>query len=591
MDQGPGRAPQTKSTGYRFQWMAVSTLAIAAMGYFVFDGPGSDAVIGLWSPRCDAESAAPACVSQAAPNESPDESTPPATTGHRAVTRRAPPARPLALPDTPADAAGLRASYTMAELCAGGLTGQAYHCETGSYDGTFRPAAPGVTSRPRSGHRIAGRVLTPEGEGVAGIAIVAAPERLAGDQQAPAGRLRFWTLTDALGAYALDGLPDGEYTVRSRARGAWPSARITARAGVDYADLVVAPGVALVAGGKVVSTSGEPLSGVTVLPLLPGQPSVLTGDDGDFSVPVTLKPGARAFALRFQGPGFHEQTASVDLAGGASASALTVVMQPVAAWTSVRGAVESASGGPLAGRTVELRAQSAKTSYRATTDAKGRYAFPLVEAPADYRLVVPGDGGYRDHQRSVHVTADMGELDVVLAPYEFGAVSGQLVNLSGEPVPHFELVLRNMASRAPNALVSTDEDGQFELPAVPAGQLVVASQSTPAILVEGLELTAGGKLHLPLVLDWGEHEIHGHVVDERGRPVPASRILLEWSHREDGITTRSTRRTAADAQGQFAFSRLGPGPHALRVDAPGFAAVTVEHDVNRQGYDLTVRLN
>jgi len=119
----------------------------------------------------------------------------------------------------------------------------------------------------------------------------------------------------------------------------------------------------------------------------------------------------------------------------------------------------------------------------------------------------------------------------------------------------------------------------------------VASRSTPSILVQGVQLKSGDKLHLPLVLDWGTHEIRGVVVDAHGNPVPASRIVLQWSHQSEGITTSATRRTASDMQGHFVFSHLGPGPHSLRVNAPGFPTVNIEHDLNRQGYDLTVRLN
>jgi hypothetical protein len=179
---------------------------------------------------------------------------------------------------------------------------------------------------------------------------------------------------------------------------------------------------------------------------------------------------------------------------------------------------------------------------------------------------------------------------VILEPYEFGAVSGQLVNVSGEPVPDFELVLRNTGSQKPNALVTSDKSGNFVIPAVPAGELVVASQSTPAILVQGLHLAAGEKLDLPLVVDWGQHELRGIVVDANDNPVTA-RIVLHWSRQAGGITTSTTRRTAADTQGQFAFSQLGPGPHSLQVDAPGYRTIALDHDPVRQGYAVTVRLN
>ena len=266
-------------------------------------------------------------------------------------------------------------------------------------------------------------------------------------------------------------------------------------------------------------------------------------------------------------------------------------MHPVESWTSLSGTIYSDSGEPLAARTVELRPHSAQQTFSAITDDQGRYTFPVIESPADYRLIVFGGVDHKDSQLSVNLTVDMDEFDVVIESYEFGTVTGQLVNLNGVPVPDFDLVLRNTASRKPNALVSSDEFGNFEIPAAPAGELVVASQSTPSIMVQGLHLTPGGKLHLPLVLDWGEHEIRGIVVDAHDNPVPASRIILRWSHQVDGITTKATRRTAADTQGYFAFGNLGPGPHSLHINAPGFSTVDIDHDLSRQGYDVMVRLN
>ena len=81
------------------------------------------------------------------------------------------------------------------------------------------------------------------------------------------------------------------------------------------------------------------------------------------------------------------------------------------------------------------------------------------------------------------------------------------------------------------------------------------------------------------------------MVDRHGRAVPASRVLLRWSHQADGIETSITRRTATDSQGSFKFDQLGSGPFSLVVDAPGFTAAAFDHDIGRDGYEVTVRLN
>jgi hypothetical protein len=598
VDYGQHRVSEktAQGSGYRFKLLAAAIFAVSAAAYIAYE-PASlslDSLIGMLSgSSCSQDQGS--CTPVAASADGQQGSGTSAGTSHQ--RQRA--IKPRALTDDSVNTRSLRFGYTIAELCQAGLADNPYRCQTGSYDGTFIASEPGATAPSvaakvaASGAAISGRVLTTEGVGIGGVTIVAAPERITGQQVPDSGTLRFWTVTDSLGAYSLDGIPDGEYTIRSQTHGPFPSARISARSGVDYADLVVSPDLAAVAEGRVLGADGEPLEGVTVLPVLPGQPSVLTGDDGRFRLPVRVKPTVSSFALRFQRPGYHEQTDKFEIPrdGASNRVAMKVVLQPVEAWTALKGKVLSDSGEPLAGRTVELRPESAPRSYKTTTDPRGRYAFSVVESPADYQLIVFGGASHKDHQQSLHVTADMGELDVVAEAYEFGEVTGQLVNLSGEPVPDFALLLRNSGSRQPNSVVSTDKDGNFKIPAAPVGKFVVASQSTPSILVEGLELKAGDKLHLPLVLDWGQHEIRGVVVDAAGNPVPASRIVLQWSHESDGITTRTTRRTAADTQGQFAFSQLGPGAHSLKIDGAGFPAVVVNHDVSRQGNNLTVRLN
>jgi len=596
-DQRQMSGKTATGSGYRLTLVAAAIVTLWAALYIAYEPASLSLGSFRETARCDEDQ--DSCALAAADDD--NRSTPgayPANGGRKSANAGLPnrhASRPRGLPQEPFNAEALRPGYTMAELCLAGLDDQPYRCQTGSYDGKFSVSEPGgVTERGSSaGTAISGRVLTTEGVGLRGVTIVAAPERLAASQETVSGTLRFWTVTDALGAYKLDGIPDGEYSIRSQSNDRYPSARISARSGVDYADLVVAANVATVAEGRVLDSAGGPLEGVTVLPVLQGQASVLTGKDGRFRLPVRTKPAVEAIALRFQLPGFHEQTGkfSVPRDDASSGATMKVVMHPVEAWTSVKGRVSGDDGEPLAGLTVELRPQSAPRSYKSVTDRKGHYAFPVVEAQADYRLIVFGGAGHKDYQQSLHVTADMGDLDIVAESYEFGEVTGQLVNLSGEPVPEFGLLLRNTASQTASTLVSTDQHGNFAVTAAPAGRLVLASQSTPAMLVEGLELKPGEKLHLPLVLDWGQHEIRGVVVNARGLPVPASRILLQWSHQSDGITVKTTRRTAADAQGHFAFSHLGPGTHSLQVDAAGFPRLVVDHDVTRQGYDLMVKLN
>jgi protocatechuate 3,4-dioxygenase beta subunit len=440
---------------------------------------------------------------------------------------------------------------------------------------------------------ISGQVLTPEGIGLERVAIVATGTKSANPAQANAKELRFRTVTDALGEYRLDNLPAGEYKVRSSARGEFRAARISVRTGSEYADLLAARHAQTQISGQVLGESGEPLEGVTVLPVVLGQPSILTDANGRFELTLALKPGVRKFDLRFQRPGYVELNREVAAADAASieSAALDVVLKSVESWTSLAGSVSDTTGQPLAGLNIELRLKNARQSTRATTDTEGQFRFPMVEAPAAAYLTVSGSSRHADTRESIRLTTDMQQLDIVLEPFEFGTVTGQLVNQEGAPIPDFELVFRHSKSTQPNAVVRSDRLGNFLIPAAPAGKFVLASQSDPALLVQGATLKPGAELRLPVVLDWGQHALQGRIVDAQGQPVAASRISLSWSADQNGIKARATRRTSADSQGLFTFNNLGPGPHSLQVTAAGFHPVEVEHDIRRQGYQLTVRLN
>ena len=487
--------------------------------------------------------------------------------------------------------AALRDGYTLAEICAADDSLQ-YHCRIGHYDPAARTVKDGAPQDSMAGHRIAGQVMTNDGEPLAGVSIVATPIRLR-DKHEPDVALRFRTLTDALGRYQLKGLPEGEYMVRSGAQGGYQPARVAARTGASNANLVMAGSTRTVIEGQVVDESGEPLADVVVLPDLLGQPSVLSGQDGRFALDLAMPGLVDSVGLRYQRPGYEEQLVRVTLPrpGAERAEVPRLSMSPVTAWTSIAGRVLSDGGEPVPFASVELGQVAGKQLLGVSTDADGRFEFPMVAAATDYQLTVSGDSRYHDFRRILRAEQKTDELAISLVAHEYGSIAGKVVNRNGEPVSDFDLVIKHAASIRPNAVVRTDDLGNFELTDAPAGSLTISSQSTPAIRIEGIELAAGGRLDLPVIVDWGSHELNGVVVDARGEPVPATRVVLRWTNHADGITTSATRRTAADAFGQFAFSNLGPGPHLLHIEAPGHPAADIEHDLGRQGYDLTVRLN
>ena len=93
------------------------------------------------------------------------------------------------------------------------------------------------------------------------------------------------------------------------------------------------------------------------------------------------------------------------------------------------------------------------------------------------------------------------------------------------------------------------------------------------------------------MLDHGYDEIRGRIVDEDGLPVAGANVSLNWFHDENGIRTTARRSSAADPQGYFKFTQLGPGTHRLIVNADGYQPAHLNHDVATEGSDVTLEMS
>jgi len=138
--------------------------------------------------------------------------------------------------------------------------------------------------------------------------------------------------------------------------------------------------------------------------------------------------------------------------------------------------------------------------------------------------------------------------------------------------------------------ISGDERGDFLLAEAPAGSLTFDTRSSPRLEVHGVVLPAGGERDVLLVLDWGEQELTGEVVDDRGDPVAGAEVSLFWSHANGDVRSTSRRATRTNPNGSFRFSQLSSGEHRLEVRAAGYHAIRERHDVGRHAAEVEIRL-
>ena len=466
-------------------------------------------------------------------------------------------------------------------------------------NGQGRPSIPAdnpIDSLQQPNLAVSGRVLDTRGESIPGIELMLTTVRLFEDIEEAAllpGTREQFTLTDFDGHYTFGNLADGEYRIRSMATDYYAPAQIMVRAGMRSADLVVAVERGLQVHGVVENTDGSPLAGVMVTPILPWANGVTTDQNGRFQFYVSLESTRDSYSVRFQHNNYREKFVRLLDSDWLGRDTIWVdtSLEPVEATAGIAGVVRTNSGAPLAGEVVQLYSPRLGRRYHAATNQTGEFLMIDVETAQDYRLSIHPSVGYRDYERdNLGITAEGLYIDVVLEPLNLGRLAGHMVDVDGNPVARFSLLLRSDSALNQSLRVTGDSQGYFFVGGVPAGELILETSSSPLFTVSGIDLAAGEERQLPVVLDWGSNVIDGWVVESSGQPVPMAKITVTWVHQKNGARSWSRRDTVADAQGHFRFEQLGPGQHTVHINAPGFNQALIDHDVSGQGRELLVEL-
>ncbi len=429
---------------------------------------------------------------------------------------------------------------------------------------------------------ISGWVLNQAGEPVADIELTASARRLAqdGHTSGPGGESDD-AQTDAEGYFAFGDLPDGEYLLQTKSTDLYSSASSIVRTGVSSAVLRVTAesGKPVMIYGVVKDEDHQPIAGARVAPTDESQ-ATTTDNDGNYGLVLTVDERSRTRKIRFTKVGYRAEILGVRQSDLRDLSEwrLDARLQ-VKAGVSVEGTVMGVNGTPVAGARIQLYSHPLGRSHRATSGQDGSFSMDNVDTGDDYRLWVRPKADFQDYVDEGFQIGSRGlYLPVVLSPLGTGSLRGQMVNAFRDPISLYTLWMWNGGAGANrNLAVMGGSSGRFLVQNIPAGEVTFGSRGYPQFTLGGIQLEPGQTTSVSLVLDWGNEEMAGQLVNSAdGEPVAGAEVTLFWSDEEQGVTSRSKRQTVADGGGYFIFTELGPGPHTISVTARGFRPARYE---------------
>lgn len=257
------------------------------------------------------------------------------------------------------------------------------------------------------------------------------------------------------------------------------------------------------------------------------------------------------------------------------------------------GSVTDATGGPVAGATVQASAEFgvAEAMVQVTTsDDSGRFA--LSVPPGAVRVLAIADG-YASADVSRHAPAS----DVRLVMTPPASISGTVTTLEGQPVSGVEVIARGVQPGSSDRAVTSSE-GQFVLSTVRPGAYQLTAQGpgfrgeypgtvTVDLLqsVSGLVIAVDPAREVRGTLRVGERPCEpGEVYLYPGDGADLPRLYARANHDASVVfnAVPSGRYQSTSRCGDFGFT---PGPN---IEVRGTDVVGVEWQVN-PGVDLSVR--
>ena len=398
------------------------------------------------------------------------------------------------------------------------------------------------------GRKVAGHVVTSDGSPVDGAHVAAM-----GDPSQNAK-------TDAMGAYTIEGLGDGAYTLQAQ-RDELKSERVSI--GSEKPDDVILVMQPSAGAGKVHGVvkgfSGSNWSAGTVR-TLPGHARSFIGRDGKYT--IERAPAGelelQAWAYSPKGEATTPVVKVTVIADGDVEANLAFRDDIV-----IRGVITE-SGVPAPGR--KVRFSSGTMRWSATAGEGGVYQLTGVEPGNLYDVEV--EGGERAYSTRHHVTGS-GTFDIHI---EWSRVEGRVIDGAGAPVAEAKVNLTT-EQRHESEDVSTDASGTFAVPVARGSHVLTIAKNGFATFTQRVEAGTA-----PLLVRLAQTKgLRVRLTDARdGRTLDGYVVAVD----SGGLQVSRTDEKQTDGT---MLVPVADGTYRISVSANGYASQSVRATVPFEG--------
>jgi len=320
-----------------------------------------------------------------------------------------------------------------------------------------------------------------------------------------------------------------------------------------------------------------------------------TNADGTFDLPDVL---AGPYVITATNAFYGSKTVRGEVAGD-STETVTVTFDGTATGR-VRGVVLAPDGvTPVPGATVKLHHPSF-SDYDLTTGGDGSFSFELVP-PVAARFpveVIASDGiVFRQAQAWVQLNKPGQELDIEVVLPKQGAISGQVRDANGTPVPGAVVTLQESSYPRRNLIVNADGGGNFAYQNIFAGTVTLSAKAPSLGGLGGkttAEITAEGQEVAGVVISL---QPTGGIAGTLTSPVDGSAVASAEVHLLQHYGGYLFDTVSSDAEGHFDFDLLPLGsydvtafdPHTGRYGRRNGITVAANNQVATGDFQLEAR--